>query len=139
MIWIENAYSAHATVTPQQSYTYTVLATDSYGCTNTDTVHLKVVDWDCTKEFIFVPTAFTPNNDGVNDIFEIKSGAITELEFAIYDRWGEKLFETTDLHAQWDGKYKGKPLEPQVLVYYIRARCLDNREFKDKGNITILK
>lgn len=139
MIWIENAYSAYATVTPQQSYTYMVHATDIYGCTNTDTVHLQVVDWDCTKEFIFVPTAFTPNNDGVNDIFQVKSGAITELEFAIYDRWGEKLFETTDLQAQWDGKYKGKPLEPQVLVYYIRARCLDNREFKDKGNITILK
>ncbi|MCL2326916.1 MAG: gliding motility-associated C-terminal domain-containing protein [Bacteroidetes bacterium] len=139
MIWIENAYSAHATVTPPHSYTYVVHATDSYGCTNTDTVHLQVVDWDCTKEFIFVPTAFTPNNDGVNDIFEIKSGAITELEFAIFDRWGEKIFETTDLHAQWDGKYKGKPLEPQVLVYYIYARCLDNREFRDKGNITIIK
>ncbi|MDR2963651.1 MAG: gliding motility-associated C-terminal domain-containing protein [Bacteroidales bacterium] len=139
MIWIENAYSHRATANPQQSYSYTVHATDQYGCENTDTIHLQVVEWDCSKEFIFVPTAFTPNNDGVNDLFEIKSGAISELEFAIYDRWGEKLFETTNLNAQWDGKYKGKPLEPQVLVYYIHARCIDNREFKDKGNITILK
>ena len=140
MMWIENPYSAHATATPQQNYTYVVHASDIYGCSSSDTVHLQVVDWDCTKEFIFVPTAFTPNNDGVNDMFQIKSGAITELEFAIYDRWGEKLFETTDIEKTlWDGKYKGKPLEPQVLVYYIYARCLDNREFRDKGNITIIK
>jgi gliding motility-associated-like protein len=139
MIWLENGYVPHTTATPQQSYTYIAHATDLYGCINTDTVSLQVVDWDCTKDFVFVPTAFTPNNDGVNDIFEVKTGTITELEFAIYDRWGEKLFETTDLKAQWDGKYKGKALEPQVLVYYIHARCLDNREFRDKGNITIIK
>jgi gliding motility-associated-like protein len=139
MVWIENAYSAYATVTPPQSYTYIAHASDAYGCENLDTVHLQIVEWDCSKEFVFVPTAFTPNSDGLNDMFQVKSNAITELEFAIYDRWGEKLFETTDLNAQWDGKYKGKPLEPQVLVYYIHARCLDNREFRDKGNITIIK
>lgn len=139
MVWMENARSPYATVTPPQSYTYIAHATDKYGCENTDTVNLTVLEWDCSKEFVFVPTAFTPNNDGLNDVFEIKSNAITELEFVIYDRWGAKIFETNNLNAQWDGKFKNKALEPQVLVYYINARCVDNREFKDKGNITILK
>ena len=138
-LWLSTNMQGTATATPQESITYYVTATDAYGCMSLDTVEITVHEWDCAHPFIYVPTAFSPNNDGVNDIFEIKSGVITELLFEVYDRWGECVFSTTDVTKTWDGYYRGKPLQPQVLVYYIKATCLNLEEFVEEGNITIIK
>lgn len=138
-IWMENYNSAVATILPQDSFTYYVRATDTYGCETVDTVPITVFEWVCGDPFIFIPTAFTPNNDGKNDMLFVESKVITDLEFAIYDRWGEKIFETTDITKGWDGTYLGKKLQPQVLVYYLEATCLNEERFISKGNITIIK
>lgn len=138
-IWMENANLPVATILPQDSFTYYVRATDSYGCETIDTVKVEVYEWVCGDPFIFIPTAFTPNKDGKNDMLYIKSHVITDLQFAIYDRWGEKLFETMDITKGWDGTYQGKALQPQVLVYYLEATCLNQEKFTSKGNITIIK
>ena len=89
--------------------------------------------------FIFVPTAFTPNNDGKNDVIQLNSGVISEFEFAIYDRWGEKIFETNNANEYWDGTYHGKLLEPQVFVYYLKGTCINDEKFEAKGNITLIR
>jgi gliding motility-associated-like protein len=138
-IWMENYALPIVTVVPQDSFTYYVRAIDTYGCESVDTVQVTVHEWVCDDPFIYIPTAFTPNNDGKNDMLYIKSYVITDLYFAIYDRWGEKLFETTDITKGWDGTYQGKVLQPQVLVYYLEATCLNQQKFKSKGNITIIK
>ena len=70
-----------------------------------------------------VPNAFTPNNDGVNDKFCLDgwSDCINKFEIVIFDRWGEKVFESKDPAFCWDGIYNGKPLDSAVFVYFIKS------------------
>lgn len=140
-IWLDDNSKAIATVTPDiaLSMTFKVIAIDEYGCQNSDTVQLTSTEWVCDKPFIFVPTAFTPNNDGKNDEIQVNSHVISEMEFAIFDRWGEKVFETTDQNDTWNGTYKGKTMQPQVFVYYLKATCFNGEKFEDKGNITLIR
>ena len=140
-IWLEDNLSATTWVTPdvELQIDFKVTATDRYGCRNTDTVHLISAEWVCDKPFIFVPTAFTPNNDGKNDVIQVNSGVLSDLNFAIFDRWGEKIFETTSTNEAWDGTYHGKLLGPQVFVYYLKGTCLNGEKFEEKGNITLIR
>lgn len=140
-IWLDDNTKAIATVTPDipLELTFKVIAIDAYGCQNTDTVQLTSVEWICDKPFIFVPTAFTPNNDGKNDVISVNSKVITNLEFSIFDRWGELVFETNDVNSSWDGTYHGKLLQPQVFVYHLKATCLNGEKFEEKGNITLIR
>lgn len=124
---------------PTMTTTYQVIVQDSWGCSNTDTVTIFVLDVTCSDPFIYVPNAFTPNGDGKNDILFVQSDIVADLYFAIYDRWGEKVFETTNILKGWDGKYKGKALDPAVFVYYLKATCINYRIFEKKGNITLIR
>ena len=140
-IWLNDNQKAITTITPdvELDITYKVTAIDTYGCQNSDTITLKSKEWICDIPFIFVPTAFTPNKDGKNDVIQVKSGVVSSLEFAIFDRWGEKVFFTDNLSDTWDGTYNGKPLQPQVFVYYLKATCFNGEVFETKGNITLIR
>jgi gliding motility-associated-like protein len=130
--------TADVTATPIASTTYTVNATDRYGCSAMDTVYVKVLRTSCEEQDFFIPNTFTPNGDNVNDIFRVR-GDIKELYFAVYDRWGEKVFETTDPKAGWDGTYKGMKVDPAVFAYYARIGCYSNKELFKKGNVTLIR
>lgn len=140
-IWMNDNKQAIVEITPDITLdiTYKVVAVDKYGCQNSDTVTIRSTEWICDIPFIYVPTAFTPNNDGKNDVIQVNSGVVSELEFAIFDRWGEKVFETDNTNDFWDGTYNGKPLAPQVFVYYLKATCFNGEEFEKKGNITLIR
>jgi len=124
---------------PTTTTMYYVTVTDEFGCKNIDTVLIKVQEIICGEPFIYVPNAFTPNNDGKNDILYAYGDIIDELYFAVYDRWGELMFETNDIAKGWDGTYKGKKLDPAVFVYYIKAICRDEETFIKRGNVTLLR
>ena len=64
---------------------------------------------------------------------------IDRLYFAVFDRWGEKVFESNDMKNGWDGHYRGKLCDPGVFDYYIEATCLDKGIFKHKGNVTLIR
>ena len=87
------------------------------------------------------PDAFTPNGDGVNDEFCLKGWAecTTTFYVAVYDRWGEKVFEASDPNFCWDGKYQGTALNTAVFVFYIKADIVNVGTITKKGNITLLK
>ncbi|MBL7891602.1 MAG: gliding motility-associated C-terminal domain-containing protein, partial [Bacteroidia bacterium] len=87
---------------------------------------------------LFVPKAFSPNGDGENEVEYVMGNCINNLEFAIFDRWGEKVFETTDITIGWDGTYKGKKLDAAVFVYYLKA-TVKGVEVNMHGNITLVK
>ena len=83
--------------------------------------------------------AFTPNGDGLNDCFGIKNwGVITELQFLIYNRWGELVFSTTNPTACWDGNFKGQPSILGNYVYYIKANTLCGK-IERKGNLALIR
>jgi gliding motility-associated-like protein len=126
--------------TPPQSTMYTVtLAQSNLNCASSDSVFVFVYDVQCNEKDVYVPNIFTPNGDGKNDMLYVRGNNIKELYFTIYDRWGEKMFETTDQHVGWDGVYKGMTSDPAVFVYYLKVRCAGEKEFFIKGNITVMR
>jgi gliding motility-associated-like protein len=86
-----------------------------------------------------VPNAFSPNGDLLNDGLFVRGNSIDELHFVIYNRWGEKVFETRDQSIPWDGTYKGKPLSPDVYAYYLEVRCFNGETYFEKGNISLIR
>jgi gliding motility-associated-like protein len=88
---------------------------------------------------LFIPTAFSPNTDDVNDGYFVKGGALKTFDFKIYNRWGEKLFQTEDLKFVWDGKYKGEDQPQDVYMYYCYYTGFDGKKYSTKGTITLLR
>jgi gliding motility-associated-like protein len=118
-VYLSSSLSLRPTATPVQTTTYTLAVTSSYGCgTVTDTVTVKVID------SLLIPTAFTPNHDGLNDSWEIIT--FTKYPQAIvevYNRWGERVYGSTGSNYKpWDGKFRGQPADPGAYVYYVRLR-----------------
>src|ERR1041385_5129573 len=71
------------------------------------------------KPRLYIPSAFTPNNDGINDVFGVNGEGLQNFHIMVYDRWGQVIFETTNPHQNWDGKYKGVQVESGVYTYEI--------------------
>jgi len=91
-------------------------------------------------EAILLPTAFSPNGDGQNDVFRAQaSGTITDYYLVVYNRWGQMVFETTDLNVGWDGMYNGQQQEMGVYVYYARYTFAGDNEDLLRGNVTLLR
>jgi gliding motility-associated-like protein len=125
------------------SVNFTIIATfPSTGCA--DTAYLNIGVDNCTS-YIDGPQAFSPNGDGTNDHYTLFANKIAEYDLRIYNRWGEMVFEDTnladlnDVSKGWDGTYKGKPQEVSVFVYYIIATDDYHKKISKKGNITLLR
>ncbi len=126
----------------KDSTLFKVYFTDVNKCVAIDTVFIKVKEVICGDPFIYVPNAFSPNSDGKNDRFKpyYPISLVTDVYFAVYDRWGNIIYETTDLDdIGWDGTYKGEKLATDVYVFWLKARCLNGEEYNHKGNVTILR
>jgi gliding motility-associated-like protein len=136
---LNNPNAQNPTANPTQNTTWYVTITDPLGCSNLDSVSVVVKEVTCVEPEIYIPNAFTPNLDSKNDILFVRGNTIRELDFKIYDRWGEKVFESNDPSKGWDGYYKGKLASPAVYVYYVEAVCFDNQRFFKKGNITLIR
>lgn len=130
---------ANPTSEPEQTTTYTVTITDANGCVNFDSVivYVKFCGVD-----LFVPTAFSPNDDNENDILYIKTlnnNCIQTIDFKIFDRWGNKVFESMDINVGWDGTYKGKAMNTDIFVYYLNAALEMGEVITKKGNISLIR
>jgi gliding motility-associated-like protein len=126
---------------PSVTTTYVVSIQDSSSsdCGLTDSVKVVVLEFNCDDPYIFVPSAFSPNDDGYNDILFVRGNFLESLFFTLYNRWGEEVFSTTDQNIGWDGKYKGMLVDPAVFVFYLEAKCIDGQEYFEKGNITLMR
>ncbi|CAN5177672.1 hypothetical protein BH09BAC1_BH09BAC1_01170 [soil metagenome] len=118
------------------SYIYTVRIADDKGCDAEAQVRILV---DLYDRVLYVPNVFTPNGDGRNDIFNVYGYGYNEMLLQVFNRWGEKMFETTDPKAGWDGTFKGELMIPGVYVYQVTVYYLDGQEGYKKGSITLLK
>ena len=99
-------------------------------------VNVKVVD----KSFFAIPTAFSPNNDGLNDRLSAKViGYINLNYFKIYNKWGELVFETNQLNTGWDGKYKGIALNTGSFIWMAAGRDINGNIVKDRGSFTLIR
>ena len=84
--------------------------------------------------------SFSPNNDGLNDeLFVRGAESTTSFVFMIYNRWGDKVFESTDPNQGWDGTYNGKSLNNLVFAYIVSATFIDGSEANISGTVTLIK
>lgn len=88
---------------------------------------------------VFVPQIFSPNGDGANDVLFVRGRKVQKLRFIVYNRWGEKVFETTDKNIGWDGQFRGAKAQSSVYVYYLDAEIEDFGRLEQKGNITLVR
>ncbi len=117
------------------NYPVVMVAKNAWGCADTVIKTVKVVE-----EFvIYVPNVFTPNGDGLNDIFMPLGEGVTKYNLTVYDRWGEKLFETKDFFHGWDGSYKGEPCKSDVYQWSIDASDRLGKIKRMTGHVTIVK
>ena len=131
---------ASPTASPEETTKYCVTGSNGI-CTDSACVTVTV-EAPCPElNDVQVPDAFSPNNDGNNDLFLLQgwNNCLTEFTISIYDRWGEKVYESADVNFSWDGMYKGKILDPAVFVYYMHAKLANGRSMAKKGNITLIK
>ena len=124
---------------PDDTLVYEVIVTDTFGCMRSDTVLLIVTHVICDNPYVYVPNSFSPNGDGLNDVLYVRGDLVERLHFAVYDRWGECVFETTDQRRGWDGTYKGKECVQGVYVYYLEVHCKGRTENLLKGNVTLIR
>lgn len=136
---VNNASIANPTSVIRETSTFIVQAIDSLGCIAFDTVVVYRKALKCGQSALFIPNAFSPNSDGNNDILYVRGKNLLRMYFAVYDRWGEKVFETDDINTGWDGMYKGKKLDPAVFGYVFEGVCENGETLKDKGNITLIR
>lgn len=125
-------------VTLYETTRMTGSVTDGY-CLKDFDVLIYVSDLICDEPNIFIPNAFTPNNDGENDMLFLRGNNILEIDLKVYDRWGELVFESNDQSKGWDGEYKGVSLDPAVFVYHLKVRCENNLSYFKKGNVTLIR
>jgi len=139
---LSNPESQSPVATPKDTTTYTVSVSDPENgqCIYDTSITIYVVDRIiCGEPDIFIPNAFTPNGDHNNDVIYVRGHHIGKLHFIIYDRWGEKVFETTDIRKGWDGTFKGDNVDPDVFVYYLEVDCVDGQKYFKKGNVTLIR
>ena len=135
--WQDHSFSSSFNVIEEG--TYWVKVTDDYGCSNSDTIFLKQL---CPTE-VFIPNAFSPNNDGVNDIFQISGHDIISLKINIFNRWGNSVYTGQSQNSFWDGTYNGNPVPSGVYIYLIEVEGYhkDGSTYLNhlSGSITVLR
>ena len=124
-----NTYSAPGT------YNVTLIATDVKGCMDSITKPITIED----EYYVYVPNTFTPDGGRFNEYFEASTVGIKQLHVTIYDRWGELIFESTDIHFQWDGLYN--KLEAKEGIYTYKLNCISNSdvELNFVGHVGLLR
>lgn len=133
---LESPFSEKTIAKPEKSTTYEVKAMGENGCIKKGNVFVKVVP-DCAH--LYVPNAFTPNSDGRNDYFYPKNfGDARMLEFRIYSRWGQMVYQSNSPEGGWNGEYNGQPAPGGTYVYSIRVECAGEQRIL-KGNLHLIR
>lgn len=125
-------------VTTYYNTLYTVIATTDKGCVDTAAIFI----WVNGEREVFIPNVFTPDGNGTNDYFEVfgNKEAWKIFNVQIFDRIGEKVYDSNDMNFKWDGTYKGRKMNPAVFVYTVKVTYLDNYTEKlFKGSVTLIR
>lgn len=133
---LNDATSYKPVFTSDKEQQFTITLKTAAGCTTVDTQVVKI-----NKNIvIYVPNAFTPNDDARNDVLKPFMIGIKELVyFKIYNRWGELVFETKSINEGWDGRYKGNPVQSHTLVWMLQGIGADNKTYNAKGSTVLIR
>ena len=132
---LSGSYIANPLASPEVSTRYIVYGTTEWGCIATDSINIYVDP----ESLLGVPNAFTPGNGPNNEFKILVNGIATINYFRIWNRWGEKVFETTDITKGWDGTFNGTPQPMGVFIYQIEAVTSIGTKFVKHGNLTLIR
>ena len=121
---------------PDSSTGFAVVAQSSDGCLDTALVGVTV---NANLKDFFIPNAFTPNNDGKNDMFKVYGSSIKQTDMRIFNQWGGLLFETKNAQSGWDGNYNGHPQQTGVYIYVVQVVFSDNTSITRKGTFNLIR
>jgi gliding motility-associated-like protein len=127
--------SINYTFEEQGTYPVAMVVKNSWGCADT-VVRTVVVEPDFN---VYVPTAFTPNADELNDVFQPKGSGVVKYSLIVYDRWGQKIFQSTDFSKGWDGTFKGEECKMDVYVWKIIASDIKGKTKNLNGSVTLYR
>lgn len=116
-------------------YLVSLIVTSNFGCTDTISKQLTVED----EYAIYIPNAFTPNGDGINDTFQPKGSGFTKYNLSIFNRWGTRIFQSNEVSNAWDGVFKGTLCEDGVYTYKITLITISGKAKDLAGTVTLLK
>jgi gliding motility-associated-like protein len=134
-LWNNNASAASLTIS--RAGIYWLQVKDDNNCTGRDTIVVGLKE--CQQGF-YTPTAFTPNSDGKNDLFRPKIyGNVKQYQLIIYNRWGEVIFQTTDLQKGWDGTLKGNLQGSSVFIWTCRYQLEGESLKQQKGTVLLVR
>ncbi len=138
--WLSSSSAQHPVARPRETTLYTVTAMDSNHCKATDTVRITVKPPDNVSD-IFVPSAFTPNNDGRNDLLRpFLPRTFILQEFNIYNRWGQLIYKSSQLNPGWDGKLSETALDTGVFIWVVKARdSITGKLHERNGTFTLIR
>jgi len=124
---------------PNQTGNIIVKAIGPYSCQTSDTAQAKATTLNPFGDGIYVPNAFTPNGDGINDVLLVYGTAITSVRLMIYNQWGGQLFMSTDISKGWDGVYNGKKAPAGNYVYALEAIMQDGKRVTKSGSFSLIR
>ena len=135
--WLSDPAIADPVSLPQDNIQYVVKVSNSIGCFSTDTIRVRLYK---VKADLYVPTAFTPNGDGLNDILKPLALGLKSIDaFMVYNRWGQLLFSTTDIGVGWDGTFGGAEQSPGTYVWYAKGTDYKNNKLERKGTAVLIR
>ncbi len=88
---------------------------------------------------LYVPNAFSPDGDGINDYFKIWGQGISDFEIEIYNRWGQMVFKSNNIEEQWDGKFNDKMSPSGTYVFRVKSKNLNNEEYLESGTVSLVR
>lgn len=123
------------TINPSEFVVYTLNVADTFGCFSAIYEYRVEIH---PETFISLPTTFTPNGDGVNDVISVEGWGLKELEFfRIYNRWGQLIFESNDIQIGWDGTYNGVVQNSDIYIYQVSAITFGDESLQKEGHINL--
>ena len=139
LVMTDTTKNPTVTFTHEGVYTVKLLAITANGCMDS----IRYLDYITVIAGgqIHIPNAFTPDNDKINDVFNPVGYGILNRGYSlrIYDRWGELLFESNDPETGWDGMYNGKPCQMDTYVWVLEGKFVNEKAFRDKGTVILLR
>ena len=140
-VGLNNSAVSNPTASPTITTTYCVLVTDAGGCSDSACVTVYVTPEPVPCGEFYLPNAFSPNEDNENDVFKayVNPDCVKEFKLIIYNRWGEKVFETENVLKSWDGMFRGILSDPAVYAWYCRAVLTNGNKINREGNVSLVR
>ena len=132
-LWSTNETTTKINISVPNKYYLTI--TDTNGCSAADTVNITE---ECASS-IYIPTAFTPNDDGKNDLFYAYGNFIQDFNIQVFDHWGNLMYQTSNINQGWNGKYNGKDVQEDVYVWKVTTRDVFKNDHNYNGRVTLVR